>query len=118
VGGTIGGLIGGGGGTLIEPGGGTIIGGVGGAEEGCDIGSGVETALQLMQMASTFTKAGPADCSREPKQCEVQYQQDSEICRNLSSPGARGRCWESAAERRAYCIRTRGEVGWPPLLKK
>jgi RHS repeat-associated protein len=75
VGGTVGGLIGGGGGTLIEPGGGTIVGGVGGAEEGCDIGSGAETTLQLMQMSSTFAKAkklclgGSVDCSEQLRRC-------------------------------------------------
>jgi RHS repeat-associated protein len=43
--------------------------------------------------------------------CSIQYSQDAAICarRNTSS------CWSSAADRLAYCNRTGGEVGWPPL---
>jgi RHS repeat-associated protein len=78
VGGTIGGLIGGGGGTLIEPGGGTVIGGVGGAEEGCDIGSGAETALQLMQMASTFARNRAGDCPGID--CRKEREHCAELC--------------------------------------
>jgi RHS repeat-associated protein len=44
------------------------------------------------------------------KQCQIQYSQDSAVCDSLRSNGARGRCWESAAERMSYCKRT-GEVG-------
>jgi hypothetical protein len=54
---------------------------------------------------------------KSPKQCAVQYENDSDICRSLNSPASRGRCWESAAERQAYCIRSKGEVGYPPLRR-
>jgi hypothetical protein len=37
------------------------VGGAAGAEEGCDICSGAETALQLMQMSSTFAKKQPTE---------------------------------------------------------
>lgn len=50
-----------------------------------------------------------------PKQCAVQYENDAEICRRLPGVGSRRRCWESAAEREAYCIKSKGEVGYPPL---
>lgn len=52
-----------------------------------------------------------------PKQCVVQYENDAEICRRLPSVDGRRRCWESAAEREAYCIKSKGEVGYPPLRK-
>lgn len=53
-----------------------------------------------------------------PKQCVVQYDNDSAICRQLPTEGARFRCWESAAEREAHCIKTKGEVGSPSLKTK
>jgi RHS repeat-associated protein len=106
VGGTIGGLIGGGGGTLVEPGGGTIIGGIGGAEEGCDIGSGAETALQLMQMASTVTKK-KKECLDESN-CEALLQIDTNTCNAITR--MRGRragaiCHQSKWPRYAACLR-------------
>ncbi len=59
----------------------------------------------------------------EPKQCEVQYENDSEICRSLPNntkkqSAARARCWASAADRRAYCNENDGEVGWPRLITR
>jgi RHS repeat-associated protein len=68
--------------------------------------------LQLYLNAATSSGV----CYKSPKQCEIQYDNDSEICRYLPTNGARGRCWESAAERQAHCIQTNGEVGWPPLI--
>lgn len=84
VGGTIGGLIGGSGGTIVEPGGGTVIGGIGGAEEGCDIGSGAEDALRLMQMASTFARQRAHDCPEsDPDHCKKVHQQCHNECVDL-----------------------------------
>lgn len=51
-----------------------------------------------------------------PKQCTVQYENDSEICRHVPNRHARRRCWESAAKREAYCITSKGEVGYPSLI--
>lgn len=49
-----------------------------------------------------------------PDKCEIQYEMDSEICRYLPTKGARGRCWESAAERLSACNRN---LPWiPPLV--
>jgi hypothetical protein len=53
-----------------------------------------------------------------PKQCTVQYENDSEICRQVPSRDARRRCWESAAEREAYCVKSKGEVGYPSLITR
>jgi hypothetical protein len=55
---------------------------------------------------------------RNPPQCAVQYDNDSEICRSLNAPDARQRCWASAAQREGYCIRSKGEVGYPSLVTK
>jgi hypothetical protein len=52
---------------------------------------------------------------RRLPQCDVQYERDSDTCRSLLSGAARGRCWASASERRAYCTSHDGEVGWPDL---
>lgn len=52
---------------------------------------------------------------RNPKQCTVQYENDSGICRQVPNRDARRRCWESAAEREAYCVKSKGEVGYPSL---
>jgi hypothetical protein len=56
---------------------------------------------------------------REPrKQCDVQWNQDEVTCDEIdpSDVNSRRCCHESANERRAYCVKTDGEVGWP-LLK-
>jgi hypothetical protein len=53
-----------------------------------------------------------------PKQCTVQYENDSEICRWVPGAEARQRCWKSAAAREAYCIKSKGEVGYPELITK
>jgi hypothetical protein len=53
-----------------------------------------------------------------PPQCAIQYDNDSNICRWLPGRDARRRCWESAAEREAYCIKSKGRVGSPPLITR
>lgn len=51
-------------------------------------------------------------------QCDVQYENDSEICGGLPTPEARARCWPSASERKAYCLSHDGEIGWPMLQRR
>ncbi|HSC19360.1 MAG TPA: RHS repeat-associated core domain-containing protein [Rhizomicrobium sp.] len=114
VGGTIGGLIGGGGGTVIEPGGGTVIGGLGGAEEGCDIGSGAEDAYTIMRMASTFGKK-KTGCPDEGQCDHIYYNVDIPTCRQITKDRGKvagTRCYASASRRYAACLR--GEP-LPPL---
>lgn len=62
--------------------------------------------------------AGGGSPKRRLRQCDVQYDNDSEICRTLPNAEVRRRCWQSAAERRGYCRNHDGEVGWPPLLTR
>ncbi len=47
---------------------------------------------------------------RERRQCDQQYESDSEVCRDAKSRI----CWENAANRLGHCSQT-GEVGFPPL---
>jgi RHS repeat-associated protein len=87
------------------------------------------TLLDLIVMTEAIDEADPSPnpsrpdgssketCST-PRQCQVQYENDSEICRTLRSAKARLRCWKSAADRQAYCIEHKGEVGWPPLIRR
>lgn len=51
-----------------------------------------------------------------PKQCEVQHGRDREVCDRQPNTTAQAMCHSSAMERLAYCIKTDGEVGWPPLF--
>jgi hypothetical protein len=45
------------------------------------------------------------------KSCSKQYDRDRAKCREVKS----AKCWASAAERLAYCNKTQGETGFPPL---
>jgi len=51
-----------------------------------------------------------------PKQCEIQHQNDTEICGRQPNNVARAMCRERAMERYAYCIKTNGEIGHPRLF--
>ena len=53
-----------------------------------------------------------------PPQCAIQYENDATLCRQVPNRAGRGRCWESAAKREAYCIGSKGEVGWPSLMTR
>lgn len=66
--------------------------------------------LRFPPGATPANPSGP-----HPKQCEVQNAEDTAVCSGLPTPKARALCRESASEREAYCIKTNGEVGWPPL---
>ena len=59
--------------------------------------------------------SGGGSPKRRFPQCDVQYDNDTEICAGLPTPAARGKCWPSANERQAYCRNHDGEVGWPLL---
>jgi hypothetical protein len=61
------------------------------------------------------TPSGGGSPKRRFPQCDVQYDNDTEICAGLPTPEARGKCWPSANERQAYCRSHDGEVGWPLL---
>lgn len=62
-------------------------------------------------------KSPPADAPRgPPKQCDIQNARDTEICTRQPNPTARAMCHESASERYAYCIKSKGEVGHPRLF--
>lgn len=52
-------------------------------------------------------------CSRTD--CADQYESDSARCRKVPTAAGRARCWSSASERRAFCIRT-GILDSPTLL--
>lgn len=59
---------------------------------------------------------GEGSGGKNPKQCAVQYENDSDICRRVPAAAVRRRCWTSAAGREAYCIKSKGEVGYPRLI--
>lgn len=62
-------------------------------------------------------KTPPADAPRgPPRQCDIQNARDTEICTRQPNPTARAMCHESASERYAYCIKSKGEVGHPRLF--
>lgn len=62
-------------------------------------------------------KTPPADAPRgPPKQCDIQNARDTEICTRQPNPTARAMCHESASERYAYCIKSKGELGHPRLF--
>lgn len=63
-------------------------------------------------------RGGDGSSGKNPKQCVVQYENDSNICRWVPGVDARRRCWESAAKREAHCNQTKGEVGYPDLITR
>jgi hypothetical protein len=55
---------------------------------------------------------------RDKKECDQQYQSDSQICGQLFRPSDRAICRETASERYAYCLRPDGTIGFPHLETK
>lgn len=55
---------------------------------------------------------------RDKKECDLQYESDSETCRRLRSPSDAAVCWETAAQRSAHCRRPDGTIGFPRLETK
>ena len=58
----------------------------------------------------------PPTPKKNPQQCAMQNMIDSRKCVQQPNKVAREMCWESAAEREAYCIKSGGEVGYPTLF--
>jgi RHS repeat-associated protein len=54
-----------------------------------------------------------SDAEAREKQCEAQAEQDEAVCRSLSDPSARARCWESANARFGACSQNKP---LPPLI--
>ena len=65
-------------------------------------------------LAPPWTPNPPVDPNRE-RQCMIQWENDNSLCRMLPDPAARGRCWASANERLAACLRGFPE---PPLVDR
>jgi RHS repeat-associated protein len=63
-------------------------------------------------LSPPWTPNPRTDRDRE-RQCEIQYENDSSVCRILPDPGARARCWASASDRLAMCLRGYPQ---PPLI--
>ncbi len=64
------------------------------------------------------SSGGRASAGNNPPQCAIQYDQDSAKCRRVPDNDVRRACWASAADREAYCIRSKGEVGIPSLITR
>ena len=64
------------------------------------------------------SSGGRASAGSNPPQCAIQYDNDSAICRRVPDNDVRRACWESAAEREGYCIRSKGQVGSPSLITR
>jgi hypothetical protein len=64
------------------------------------------------------SSGGNGSSGNNPKQCVIQYENDSNICRWVPGSAARQRCWKSAAQREAHCNNTKGEVGYPALITR
>lgn len=58
----------------------------------------------------------PQPPREHPPQCAMQNMSDSRICARQPNRVARAMCFEDAAKREAYCIKSRGEVGYPDLF--
>ena len=124
AGGTLGGVAGGAGGTLFAPGFGTLGGGIAGAAEGATVGAVAGGGIGgiIGDAIEDFWNRNkplplplvpPAKCDNLERGCENQYQSDLKVCRSLSMPAARSRCFESAENRRWACLNRRPE---PPLI--
>lgn len=58
----------------------------------------------------------PQGPREHPPQCAMQNMADSRKCVRQPNKVAREMCWETAAKREAYCIESKGEVGYPSLF--
>lgn len=64
------------------------------------------------------SSGGRVSAGNNPPQCAIQYNQDSAKCRRVPDNDVRRACWASAAEREAYCIQSKGQVGSPSLITR
>ena len=55
---------------------------------------------------------------RDKKECDLQYDSDSQICGRLPSPRDVAICKGTASERYAHCLRPDGTIGFPRLETK
>lgn len=60
--------------------------------------------------------SSPQPPRENPRQCAIQNMADSRKCVQQPNKVSGEMCWESAAEREAYCIKSGGEVGYPSLF--
>ena len=67
---------------------------------------------------STPSGGGSQPDRRDKKECEQQYDSDSQICGRLQSPRDVAICRGTASERYAYCLRPDGTIGFPHLETK
>lgn len=92
------------GGGLLEPAGGEIpggiLGGAAGAAGGAETGSKVGAITGGAVGALIGGAIAAANCDDD---CDVQYDNDSSVCRVLPDKNDRRRCWASAAQRYANC---------------
>jgi hypothetical protein len=68
-----------------------------------------------------ITRDGPTDPPSRPrretpKQCDIQFERDTDVCNRQPNSAAKAQCQSSAMERLQWCIRKKGEVGWPELF--
>jgi len=62
--------------------------------------------------------SGGSQPHRDKKECDQQYDSDSQICGRLKSPRDVAICRATASERYAYCLRPDGTIGFPHLETK
>jgi hypothetical protein len=67
---------------------------------------------------STPSGGGSQPDRRDKKECDQQYDSDSQICGRLRSPSDTAICRETASRRYAYCLRPDGTIGFPQLETK
>jgi RHS repeat-associated protein len=111
LGGGLAGALGGfGGGEALEPAGGgipgAVVGGAAGAAEGAAAGSGIGTVVGAAIGALAAGALANLKCNDNNHQdCDLQYENDSSVCRMLPDKNDRRRCWASAFKRYTQCIR-------------
>jgi hypothetical protein len=67
---------------------------------------------------STPSGGGSQPDRRDKKECDQQYDTDSQICGRLPSPSDVAICRETASRRYAHCLRPDGTIGFPHLETK
>ncbi|HEX2681308.1 MAG TPA: RHS repeat-associated core domain-containing protein [Candidatus Dormibacteraeota bacterium] len=75
--------------------------------------SGLLPTFPLYPGLNPFRPSPPPGSCQPQDPCEAQAEADYAVCRTLKDPGARARCWASAAEREGAC---RAGRPLPPLV--
>ncbi len=73
----------------------------------------LSSAIGALSFYLLFSFANAGQWSKYAS-CDAQYERDIAICRKVGKQA----CWASAAERLAYCNRTKGKTGTPQLITK